>query len=48
MGEGLVFVAVGQVPDVVAVGYARASPGLAQVARLADRLPLYLHRQPMY
>jgi hypothetical protein len=32
----------------VAVGYARASLGLAQVARLADRLPWYLRRQPMY
>jgi len=48
VGEALGFVAVGQAPQVVAVGYGRAFPGLAQVARLVDRLPWYQHRQRMY
>jgi len=48
VGKAPGFVAVAHALDVVAVGYARASPGLAQVARLADRPPWYLHRQPMY
>ena len=48
MGEALWCVAVGQAPQVVAVGYACSSPGLAQVARLAKRLPWYLHPQLMY
>jgi len=48
VGEAPGFAAVGQVPEVVPLGYAGASPGLAQVAQLADRLPWYLHRQPMY
>jgi len=39
MGNAQEFVAVGQVLKVVAVGYARASPGLAKLARLADHLP---------
>jgi len=43
MGEAPGFVAVGQVPAVGAVGYAGASPGLAQVARLADHQPSNLH-----
>jgi hypothetical protein len=47
MGEAPWFVAVGQGPEVAAVGYACASPGLAQVAGLADRLPWYQHRQPI-
>jgi hypothetical protein len=46
-GEAPWFVAVGQAPEVVAVSYARASPGLAQVAQLAHHLTLYQHRQPM-
>jgi hypothetical protein len=37
--EALWFVSVGQAPEVVAVGYARATPALAQVARLHHRLP---------
>jgi len=41
MGEDLGFVLIGQVPKVVAVVYAHASPGLAQVARLGDHLPWY-------
>jgi len=48
VGEAPGFVAVGQTPAAMAVGYTRASPGLAQVARLAERLPWYLHRHPMY
>jgi len=54
MGEAPGFGAMGQVPEVVAVGYARASPGLAsspglaQVARMAHCLPWYQHCQPMY
>jgi len=47
MGEAPGSVAVMQAPDVVTVGYSRASPGLAQVARLADHLPWYLHHQAM-
>ena len=39
MGEAPGFDAVGQAPEFVTVVYARASPGLAQVARLAHCLP---------
>jgi len=38
VGEASGFVAVGQAPEVVAMGCARTSPGLAQVARLAHHL----------
>jgi hypothetical protein len=48
MGEAPGFVAIQQAPEVMAVMYARGSPGVPQVARLADGLPWYLHRQPMY
>jgi hypothetical protein len=54
VGEAPGFVAMGQAPEVVAVGYFRTSPGLApsprlaQVARLAHHLPWYEHGQPMY
>jgi hypothetical protein len=48
MGEAVVVVAIEQMLEVVAVWNARKSPGLAQVAWLADRLPWYLHRWPMY
>jgi hypothetical protein len=48
MGETLEFVAVGQDPQVVSLGYARASPSHSQVAPLADYLPWYLHQPPMY
>ena len=47
-GEVLLFVAMGPLPEVVAVGYACVSPGLAQIAQLADCLPWYLHCQAMY
>jgi len=47
MGETPWLVAMGQAQEVVAMGYARTSPGLAQVAPLANHLPWYLHRQPM-
>jgi hypothetical protein len=45
--EALGFVAVGQAPEVVPVAHASTSPGLApspglaQVARLANHLPWY-------
>jgi hypothetical protein len=39
VGKALGFLAMGLAPEVVAVGYACSSPGLAQVAPLADRLP---------
>ena len=48
MGKAPGSVAVGQTTEVVAVGYAVASPGAVLVARLADPLPWYLHHQPMY
>jgi len=41
-------IAMGQAPAVLAVGYARPSPGLAQIARMTDHLPSYPHRQPMH
>jgi hypothetical protein len=47
VGEATGFVTVGQALEVVAMGYAHASPCLAQVARLANRLPWYLHHQPI-
>ena len=47
VGKALGFVAVRHALEVVAMGYACASLRLAQVARLADCLPWYLHRQPM-
>jgi len=48
IGEGPFSVAVRQALDVEAVGYGHASPGLTQVAQLADRQPWYQYRQPMY
>ena len=48
MGEALGFGAGGQAPEVVAVGYARASLDLTAVAQLAGHLPWYQHRQLMY
>jgi hypothetical protein len=48
LGEAAGFVAVEQAHEVMAVMYARGSPGVPQVARWDDRLPWYLHRQPMY
>jgi hypothetical protein len=39
MGKALGFVAVGQAPAVVVMGYVRGSAGLAQVATLAAHLP---------
>jgi hypothetical protein len=39
MGEVPGLVAMEQAPEVMAVGYAHASPGLAQAAHLPDRLP---------
>jgi len=48
MGDASGFVGMGQAQDVLAAGYTRTSPGLAQVARLADCLQWYLHCQPMY
>ena len=48
VGKAQGFVAVGQAPEVVAVVYPWTSPGLAQVAQLADHLQWYLHCEPMY
>jgi hypothetical protein len=39
VGKAPVFMAMREAQVVLAVGYAGTSPGLAQVARLADRLP---------
>jgi hypothetical protein len=47
LGEAAWFVAVEQASEVVAVGYARTSLGVAQFARLADPLPSYHHCHPM-
>jgi len=47
MGEVPGCMAVGQAPEVVAQGYGRATPPLAQVERMADRLPWYQHCQPI-
>jgi len=41
VGEAPGFVAVGQATEVVAVGYGRTSPSLAQVAQLADHPQWY-------
>jgi len=48
MSEAPGYVAVWQVLEIVAMGYARASPSLARVAPLANCLPWYLYHQPMY
>jgi hypothetical protein len=48
VGEAAGFVGVGQALEVLAVGYAHASPVLAQVPRLPDSLPYHQHRQVMY
>jgi hypothetical protein len=48
VGKAPEIVAVCQVPEDVAVRYARASPAVAQVERWAGWLPWYLYRQPMY
>ena len=37
--EDPVFVAVGHVLEIMAMGYARTTPSLAKVARLANHLP---------
>jgi hypothetical protein len=48
VGWSVEFVAMRQMPEVVAVGYARASPGCAQLTPLADRHPWNLRRKPIY
>jgi hypothetical protein len=48
VGEAAGFVGIGPALQVVAMGYAHASPFLAQVARLPDSLPYHQHRQVMY
>jgi hypothetical protein len=45
MGKALGIEAMAQVPEVVAVVYARATRSPTQVVRLADRLPWYLNCQ---
>jgi hypothetical protein len=48
VGQASCFVTVGQMREVVAMGYAGASSGIARVALLANLLPWCLHHQPMY
>jgi len=48
MGESPVFGAVGQVPEILAVWYARAAVDLVRLSQLTDCLPWNLNRQRKY